>query len=79
MNIQQVEEGTKCNWCEEEAHPNEDMLVQDGLDVNGLSYYHLRCAGKLFVLRIEGILPAKVFRAVVHELNTNLVLQDEEE
>ena len=86
MNIEKVKEKTKCNWCGEGAFPNEEMLVQSGVNLSLLSdelsppaYYHLRCAGKLFVLRIEGVLPEKAFSAVVKELNTNIVEQSSEE
>ena len=67
MNIEKVEENTKCNWC------------RDGAQLSPPAYYHLRCAGKLMVLRIEGILPDKAFSAVVKELNTNIVDQSLEE
>jgi len=79
MNIIKVEEGTKCNWCGEDSYSNEEMLVQQGVELSPPAYYHLRCAGKLFVLRIEGILPEKAFNAVVKELNTNIVDQSIEE
>ena len=78
MNVEQVEEGIICNWCEEPSFPNEDMLVQSSDEE--IAYYHLRCIGKLCVLRIEGVLPPKIFRSVVTELNSNIVEQlDEEE
>ena len=79
MNIEKVEENTKCNWCGEGSFPNEEMLVQMGVELSPPAYYHLRCAGKLMVLRIEGILPDKAFSAVVKELNTNIVDQSLEE
>ena len=79
MNIEKVEENTKCNWCNEGSYPNEEMLVQSGVELSPPAYYHLRCAGKLFVLRIEGVLPEKAFSAIVKELNTNIVEQSIEE
>jgi hypothetical protein len=79
MKIERVEEGTKCNWCGEPSNGWEEMFIDSDVDGDDPAYYHLRCLGKMFVLRIEGVLPVKIFNAAVEELNSSVVLQDIEE
>jgi len=92
MIIEKVEKHIKCNWCHEVSNGWEEMFVDydvADMDVkrtthgsilhNGPAYYHLRCLGKMFVLRIEGILPDKIFNAAVQELNSSVIVQTSEE
>ncbi len=79
MIIEKVEEGIKCNWCGEVSNGWEEMFIDNDVSTDDPAYYHLRCLGKMFVLRIEGVLPEKIFSAAVQELNSSVVLQDSEE
>ena len=84
MIIEKVKEGIKCNWCGEVSNGWEEMFVDNAVTVDNRldhnpAYYHLRCLGKMFVLRIEGVMPERIFNAAVKELNSNVVLQNTEE
>ena len=79
MLIEKVKEGIKCNWCHDVSDGWEEMFVDTAVEGETEAYYHLRCLGKMFVLRIEGVLPDRVFSAAVKELNNTVVLQDNEE
>ena len=79
MLIEKVKEGIKCNWCHDVSNGWEEMFVDTAVEGETEAYYHLRCLGKMFVLRIEGVLPDRVFSAAVKELNNTVVLQDNEE
>ena len=71
MNIQNVEQGTICHYCHQEFNGIEEAWVNP-LPNGEESFYHLRCAGKLFVYRIEGVLPKHLFGAVINQLNEPL-------
>ncbi len=79
MKIEKVKEGIKCNWCGEVSNGWEEMFIDNDVDGDDPAYYHLRCLGKLFVLRIEGVMPEKIFNAAVKELNSKVTLQTNEE
>jgi len=70
MNIKTIEEGKFCHYCHEPFNGIEEGLVQE--IEGGESYYHLRCAGKLMLYRIEGVLPKHLFSACIEELNKPL-------
>tara|TARA_R100000005_G_C4991595_1_gene198921 strand:- start:790 stop:1056 length:267 start_codon:yes stop_codon:yes gene_type:complete len=73
MNIKTIEEGRFCHYCHEPFNGIEEGLVQE--IEGGQSYYHLRCAGKLMLYRIEGVLPKHLFKACIRELQEPLPLE----
>jgi len=83
MLIEKVKEGIKCNWCHDLSNGWEEMFVDNEVDMKlskgRQAFYHLRCLGKMFVLRIEGVMPEHIFNAAVQELNSSVVLQNTEE
>lgn len=72
MNIKTIEEGKLCHYCREPFNGAEEGLVQEIIE--GESYYHLRCSGKLMLYRIEGVLPKHLFEACIKELQKPLPL-----
>ena len=74
MNIELVEKGTICHYCHQDFNGLEEAWINELTDGSN-SYYHLRCGGKLFVYRIEGVLPPHLFRALVKELQNPLPLE----
>ena len=76
MNIKNVEKGTICHYCHQEFNGHEEAWVNE-LNNGEESYYHLRCGGKLFVYRIEGVLPKHLFEAVIEKLQHPLPKSDE--
>ena len=71
MDIIKVKEGTHCHYCHQEFNGLDEAWVNI-LPNGDESYYHLRCGGKLFIYRIEGVLPKHLFAACVEELNKPL-------
>jgi hypothetical protein len=71
MKIETPDEETICHYCHQKFNGIEEAWVNP-LPNGEESHYHLRCAGKLFVYRIEGVLPKHLFNAVIKELNEPL-------
>ena len=79
MLIEKVKEGIKYNWCHDVSNGWEEMFIDTAVEGETEAYYHFRCLGKMYVLRIEVVMPEHIFNASVERLNSSVVLQDTEE